>query len=84
MNKFCNTMPEEQETIINIDYFRSEVIVYTSQKSICERLIKKIGKPTHIYYTKKKISGVNWVIPFEKKKDITQVLSRPTLIGQRK
>lgn len=84
MNKFFNTILEEQETIINIDYGKSKVHIYTCQKTIMERLIKKIGQPSKLFYTDKKISGANWKIPFEDKRKITQILSRPTLIGQRK
>ena len=84
MEKFYNTLPEEQETIINIDYFESKIIVYTCQKSVYERLLNRLGNPTHKYYTKEKISGAKWEIPFKEKKSITQVLSRPILIGQRK
>lgn len=84
MEKFYNTLPKEQETIINIDYFESKVIVYTCQKSVYERLLTKLGTPIHKYYTKKKISGAKWEIPFKDKKNITKILSRATLIGQRK
>lgn len=51
--------------------------------AVIEQLKKKIGKPNKTYYTDKKISGASWQIPFEDKKSITQILSRPTLIGQR-
>ena len=84
MKKFCNTIPEEQETIINIDYSNKEVLVYTSQSSIYKRITDKIGQPTYVYYLSKQISGGKWIIPFKDKKRITQVLSRPILIGQRK
>ena len=84
MNKFYKTNLEEQETIINIDYFASKVNLYTCQKTVYDRLIKKIGKPNKTYYTDKKISDASWQIPFEDKKSITQILSRPTLIDQRK
>lgn len=84
MEKFYNTIPEEQETIINIDYAKSKVIVYTCQKTVYERFLKKIGQPVNKYYTNKKISGGNWEISFEDKKGINQILSRPTLIGQKK
>ena len=43
-----------------------------------------IAEPKQIYYIQQKISGAKWEIPFENKKSITQVLSRPTLIGQKK
>jgi len=84
MTRFYNTIPEEQETIINIDYYTSNVNVYTSQKTVYSRLIKKLGEPTKLHYTQKQISGANWNIPFEDKKRINLVLSRPLLIGQRK
>ena len=84
MNKFYKSNLEEQETIINIDYFASKVNLYTCQKTVYDRLIKKIGEPNKTYYTDKKKSGASWQIPFEDKKSITQILSRPTLIGQRK
>ncbi len=80
-DKFYNTDYDEQETIINIDYYKKEVSLYTSRKAVHERIIKKIGKPTKQYYTDKKISGANWIIPFSDKKSITSILSRPTLIG---
>lgn len=80
--KYYDTIPEEQETIISIDYGNSEVNCYCSRKLQIERLIEKLGEPTKIYYVKKKISGVSWVIPFTDKKRITALLSRPILIGQ--
>ena len=84
MNKFYKTSLEEQERIINIDYFASKVHLYTCQKIVYDRLIKKIGKPNKTYYTDKKISGASWQVAFGDKKSSTQILSRPTLIGQRK
>lgn len=84
MDSFYNTDIEEQETNINIDYFESSVKVYTSRKAIYERLYKKIGEPKEIYYTKKKITGAKWIIPFSNKKTISSLLSRPTLIGNMK
>lgn len=80
-DRFYNTAYEEQESIINIDYSNSELSFYTSKESICNRMTKKIGQPTQKYYTKEKISGARWNIPFSDKKKITAVLSRPTLIG---
>lgn len=80
MGKFYNTLAEEQETIINIDYSECVVIIYTSQKSVYQRLVKKLGQPKHTYFTKAKISGAFWSLPFEQKMNITQILSRPTLV----
>lgn len=80
-NTFYNTDYEEQETVINIDYFTSKFSVYTSRKSIYNRLLNKLGNPSKTYYTEKKISGANWIIPFSDRKKISTILSRPTLVG---
>lgn len=82
--KYYDTIPEEQETIINIDYGNSEVNCYCSRKLQMERLMEKLGEPTKIFYVKKKITGASWVIPFKDKKRISTLLSRPVLIGQLK
>ena len=84
MNKYYNTDVEEQETIINIDYAGSIVSVYTNQNTIYKRLYEKIGEPTKTFYIKNKISGARWNVPFEDKKTINLILSRPTLIGRKK
>lgn len=81
MNQFANTSSDEQETIINIDYSSSIVYVYTSQRTVYQRLVKKLGQPQSIGYIKNKIVSGSWNIPFKNKKTITQILSRPTLIG---
>lgn len=84
MTNFYNTNTEEQETIINIDYASSNVNIYTCQKTVYNRLLQKLGEPTQTFYIDKKISGASWNVPFENKKNINIILSRPTLIGQRK
>lgn len=81
MSKFYNTSPEEQETIINIDYAQKEVNCYTSRYAVYERLKKKLGEPTQTYYTNKKISGASWIIPFSDKKVLGNIFSRPTIVG---
>ena len=81
MAQFANISSDEQETLINIDYSSSEVYVYTSQRTVYQRLVKKLGQPQHISYIKNKIVSGSWNIAFKDKKTITQILSRPTLIG---
>ena len=81
MNKFYSTSNEEQETIINVDYGAKEVNLYTSRNAQFNRLSKKLGEPTKIYYTNKKISGANWKVPFEDKKRMSTIFSRTVLIG---
>ena len=83
-DKFYDTDYEEQETILNIDYYQRQIYLYTSRKAVYDRILKKLGNPTKKYYTNKKLSGANWIIPFENKKIITAILSRPTLIGNMK
>lgn len=82
--KFYNTEYEEQETVINIDYSEKEISLYTSKKIVYERIYKRLGNPTKKYYTRNKISGAVWIIPFENKKSIRAILSRPILIGSMK
>lgn len=79
--KFYDTDYEEQETIVNIDYFKSEIYLYTSRKAVYKRIEEKLGEPKKIFYVHKKISGAYWNIPFGDKRKLTSVLSRPMLIG---
>lgn len=81
MKNFYNTIYEEQETQINIDYSNSVLDIYTSRKITYNRLENKLGKPNKIYYIENKISGGRWIIPFSDKKNLTSILSRPLLIG---
>lgn len=78
---FYNTLLEEQETLINIDYSRNELIIYTSQKMVYQRLKKKLGQPYKVGYIKNKIVSGIWTISFDDKMTITKILSRPTLVG---
>ena len=79
--QFYNTIYEEQETQINIDYSNSILEIYTSRKTTYLRLENKLGKPNKIYYIDNKISGGKWNISFSDKKKLTSILSRPLLIG---
>jgi len=84
VTQFGNTIIDEQETIISIDYGASVVNVYTSRKPVYQRFVNKLGQPHQIGYIKNKIVSGSWAIPFAEKKKITSVLSRPTLIGGKK
>ncbi len=57
MKKFYKTLLEEQEAIINIDYFEKSVRCYTSRFPVYNRLKAKLGEPTHTYYIQGQISG---------------------------
>ncbi len=84
MNTFYKADIEEQETQIIIDYKGKNTIIYTTLKSVYDKCVQKLGKPTKTYFTKGKISGAYWKVPFEDKKKSGYIFSRPTLIGQRK
>ena len=81
LKEFYLTDLNEQETIINIDYYGRVIYIYTCRKHIAERLQKKLGQPTKVYFTNNRISAVRYELPFNKKREISSVLSRPLLIG---
>ena len=77
----CEIIPrDEQETIINIDYFKKTINVYTSRKQVGERLKKKIGEPTDKYVSNNKIYAVNYKRNLFDK-DVSKFLSKMLLIG---
>ena len=78
---FFNTLSEEQETIINIDYSKSELSIYTNRRSIYLRILHKLGEPNEKFYIENKLCGARWIISFTDKKLITSILSRPLLIA---
>lgn len=55
------TVPlDEQETIVNIDYYEKTINVYTSRKSVAERLMRKIGKPSRVFETNGYVQAVEY------------------------
>lgn len=71
---------DEQECLINIDYFEKKLNFYTSRKSVAERLKRKVGEPTKVDMTNGKISGVTYVRNLHDD-DIKQFLSISSLVG---
>lgn len=71
---------DEQETIINIDYCEKKFSLYTSRKSVAERLRKKVGYPTCTYTQNGLISGVTYERNLHDT-DIKKFLSISTIIG---
>ncbi len=80
--KYYNTCLEEQESIINIDYQAKTLTIYSSRKSVIERLINKLGNPTSTYTIDNLITGASWKIPFKEKNKIRNALSKTILIAQ--
>lgn len=71
---------DEQETIVNIDYYDKKISVYTSRKSVGERLMKKMGVPTKVYENNGKISAVEYTRNLFDK-DVAKFFSKMLLIG---
>lgn len=76
-----NVPREEQESIINIDYCERIIAVYTSRKSVGERLIRKIGEPTKIY---KNQNQQIYAVEYKRNladKDVSKFFSKLLMIG---
>lgn len=71
---------DEQETILNIDYYEKTITVYTTRKSVGERLRKKIGEPTKIDESYGKIYAVTYKRNLFDK-DVSKFFSKLLLIG---
>ena len=82
--RYYNASPEEQEAIISIDYYEKVLHIYSSRKSVIQRLYAKLGEPNKIDYINKALTGAIWNISFEDKKKLNIALSRPLLMGQMK
>ena len=75
-----NISRDEQETVINIDYCEKQINVYTSRKSVANRLEKKIGEPTKIYLNGDKIYAVDYKRNLFDK-DVSKFFSKMLMIG---
>lgn len=82
--EYYNTILEEQETVINIDYYKRELNIYSSRKSVMKRLNIKLGEPKKIFKINELQSGACWEIPFNEKERIRNALSKTILIAQLK
>lgn len=71
---------EEQETMLNIDYCDKTISVYTSRKSVGERLYKKLGEPTRTETQNGLISSVTYERSLFDK-DVSKFFSKMLLIG---
>jgi hypothetical protein len=71
---------DEQETLIDVDYYEKTISVYTTRKQTAERLLKKIGEPTKTDYHNNLISGVTYVRNLFDK-DVAKFFSKGLIIG---
>lgn len=78
--KWISISIDEQETLINLDYFEKVLTVYTTNQATSKRIEKKIGEPTKEDFTEGKISSTTWKIPFQDREKAKKVLSLGSLI----
>lgn len=75
--KYYNTIPEEQETTINIFYDEQIIKIYSSKSEVIQKLTEEIGKPT-IKHRKSRTywSGASWEIEFKNIEIIKRMLNK--------
>ena len=71
---------DEQETIINIDYYEKTITVYTSRKQVAERLKRKIGEPTRLYTSENRVYAVDYKRNLFDK-DVSKFFSKMLMVG---
>ncbi len=81
--KYYDTIPEEQETSINIAYDLEIIQIYTNRVDVIKNLTKAIGKPS-LRDKKGKTywMGATWEIPFKDISKISQILNKEILIDE--
>lgn len=78
--KWGITPMDEQETMVNIDYYEKTINVYTTRKSVGERLIRKLGKPTKIHKNGDSVYAIEYTRNLFNK-DVAKFFSKMLLIG---
>ena len=71
---------DEQETLINVDYYEKTISVYTTRKQTADRLYKKIGEPTKVDVHNGYVSGVTYKRNLFDK-DVAKFFSKGLIIG---
>lgn len=78
--KWQTTPVDEQETIVNIDYYDKTINVYTTRKAVGERLARKLGEPTKVHKTDGNVYAVEYVRSLFDK-DVSKFFSKMLLVG---
>ena len=71
---------DEQECVINVDYYDKKITVYTTRKSVGVRLMKKLGEPSKVYEHEGKINAVEYTRNLFDK-DVAKFFSKMLIIG---
>lgn len=76
-----NEVPrDEQETIINIDYYERTLSIYTNRKAVAVRLQKKFGEPTNTFTSDSKLYAVEYKRSLDDK-NLSTFFSKTILVG---
>lgn len=75
-----NVPREEQETMMNIDYEEKTIRIYTTRKSVADRLFKKIGPATSVEMSNGKVYSVTYKRNLFDK-DVAKFFSKSLLVG---
>ena len=78
--KWNNLSLEEQETLINFDYYEKKVSVFTSRGTVYKKLLKKLGLPTRTNKIEGFLCDAEWIIPFKERNMISKVLTLNNLL----
>lgn len=74
--KYISTAIGEQETIINIDYEKQIISIYSSRSKVISLLTKVLGRPTERHAKNKSYwTGATWNIAFAEREKILKVLA---------
>ena len=74
--KYISTAIGEQETIINIDYEKQIISIYSSRSNVISLLTKVLGRPTERHAKNKSYwTGATWNIAFAEREKILKVLA---------
>ena len=71
---------DEQETVINIDYYERTISLYTTRKAVANKLLKKLGQPTRVDTIEGKTASVEYRRNLSDP-DIRSLLTISTIIG---
>lgn len=80
--KWTSISLDEQETLLNFDYFEKKLLVYTTRQPVANRLKKKLGEPTKETMIEGKIASNEWTILFENREAIKKILSINNFVSQ--
>ena len=79
--RYYGTLPEDQETTINILYDVEKLSIYSSNPKLIKSLSEKIGRPTKKFVKSKTYySGASWEIDFSDKEKLNMIFSDTILI----